>query len=714
VTDLPPTLAANPRLSDWVGFAADGTVIARSGKVEFGQGVLTALAQIVAEELDVPPGRVRMVATRTGTSPDEGLTSGSLSMQHSGAALRQVCAEVRAACVRAAARAWNTTPGQVQVCDGEITGPEGERTRYWDLPVDQLLDRDATGAVSPKAPSEYRVVGTGLHRLDIPDKVTGRPRFVHDVDLPGLVYGRVVRPSSRAFALSDVDTSAAHALPGVLSIVRDGGFLGVVAEREEIAQKAAERLRAGARWRERDALPDAASLPEFLTSQPSETTVLAEAGDPGGGRVTRTVSATYHRPYLAHASMAPSCAVALSAGGEVRVWSNTQGPYLLRRALASALGLDEDRVTVCHVEGAGAYGHNGADDVALDAALLARAVPGRPVKVMWSRQDEMAWAPFGPAAVVRLSADLDAAGEVLCWRHEIWGNGHVGRPGRGDGSPLLAATHRSEPATLIPSSDPPEPSGGASRNAVPPYRFPAHRVVNHRMLTMPLRTSSLRSLGAFVNVFAAESFMDDLARLAGVDPVAYRLRHLDDPRAREVIEAAAERAGWGGGALAGSVGRGIGFARYKNAAAYCAVVAEVEAIHEVRVRRLTIAVDAGLVINPDGLANQIEGGAIQATSWTLKEQVRFDRRGILSDTWETYPILRFSEVPPVEVRLLDRPHEPPLGAGEAAQGPTAAAIANALRDALGVRVHRLPLTAENIIAAMDQATDPPIDAAPSR
>jgi nicotinate dehydrogenase subunit B len=703
VTDLPPTLAANPRLSDWVAFDADGTVTVRSGKVEIGQGVLTALAQIVAEELDVRPRRVRMVATHTGTSPNEGLTSGSMSVQHSGAALRQVCAEVRAICVRAAASAWNTPPEVVRVHDGEITGPGGVRTRYWELPTDELLAREASGTVPPKPPSEYRIVGTSMQRLDIPDKVTGRPRFVHDVELPGLVYGRVVRPPSRAAELSDVDTSAARALPGVLAIVRDGSFLGVVAEREEIAQKAAERLRADACWQERDSLPDAASLPEFLTSQRAETTVLADTGDPGRGGVTRTVSATYHRPYLAHASMAPSCAVALITGDEVGVWSNTQGPYLLRRALASALGLDEDRVTVRHVEGAGAYGHNGADDVALDAALLARAVPGRPVKVMWSRRDELGWAPFGPAAVVRLSADLDAAGEVLSWRHEIWGNGHVGRPGRGDGTPLLAATHRADAAAPTPSLDPPQPSGGASRNAIPPYTFPAYRVVNHRLLAMPLRTSALRSLGAFLNVFASESFVDELAQLAGVDPVAYRLRHLDDPRAREVIEAAAERAGWGHGPLADSVGRGIGFARYKNAAAYCAVVAELEATHEVRVRRLTIAVDAGLVINPDGLANQIEGGAIQATSWALKEQVRFDRRGILSDTWETYPILRFSEVPSVEVQLLDRPHEPSLGAGEAAQGPTAAAVTNALCDALGVRVRRLPLTAENILAAMDVA-----------
>jgi CO/xanthine dehydrogenase Mo-binding subunit len=321
---------------------------------------------------------------------------------------------------------------------------------------------------------------------------------------------------------------------------------------------------------------------------------------------------------------------------------------------------------------------------------------------MWSRQDELGWAPFGPAAVVRVAADLDAAGDVLAWRHEIWGNGHVGRPGMGAAGQLLAATHRAEPAAAAPSVDPPAASGGgAGRNAVPPYAFPALRVVNHRLLTMPLRTSALRSLGAFANVFAAESFVDEIVRAVGADPVEYRLRHLDDPRARAVVEAVARRAGWADRRRSEAVGHGIAFARYKNSAAYCAVVAEVAAEHEVRVRRLTLAVDAGLAVNPDGLANQIEGGAVQATSWTVKEQVRFDRRRVVSDTWETYPILRFSEVPAVDVEIVDRRDEPSLGVGEAAAGPTAAAIANALCDAIGVRVRRLPLSAENVVAAME-------------
>ena len=309
--------------------------------------------------------------------------------------------------------------------------------------------------------------------------------------------------------------------------------------------------------------------------------------------------------------------------------------------------------------------------------------------------------------MVRIAADVDARGDVLSWQHEIWGNGHVSRPGFGRAPGLLAASHRDGGEPIEPAAEPPlERGGGAGRNAVPGYAFPAWRAANHRLSVMPLRTSSLRALGGFVNVFAIESFMDELAAAAGRDPVEYRLAQLADPRGRAVIEAAVRRSGWAGWSASGSsgssrsAGHGIGYARYKNSSAYCAVVAEVEAVTEVRVRRLTIAVNAGLVINPDGAENQIEGGAIQATSWTLKERVRFDRRTVTSDTWDSYPILRFSEVPAVEVVLMPAHGNPPLGVGETAQGPTAAAIGNALYDALGVRVRTLPLTGEQIVAAM--------------
>ena len=714
-TALPPSLAANPRLGDWLRVLPGGVVEVRSGKVELGQGVLTALAQVAAEELDVDVARVRMVAAVTGISPDEGYTSGSMSIQYSGAALRVACAEARAIYLGVAAGRWNVPADALTVRDGSIAAPDGRTTSYWELADDELLDRSATGLAEPKATSDYRIVGTSVPRVDLPDKLAPRPRFVHDLALDGMLYGRVVRPPSRGATLLDVGTEPAMALPGVVTVVRDGSFLGVIAEREEVALRAADLLRTEAKWQEQPTLPDEDNLPAFLTSAPAQTSVLAESAPPASaprGPAARSHEATYHRPYLAHAAMGPSSATALASaapdghgtnwgGVRLEVWTHSQGVYLLRRALARALQLTEEQVRVRHVAGSGCYGHNGADDVAMDAALLALAVPGRPVQVVWSRSDELGWAPYGPAAVVRIAADVDARGDVLSWQHEIWGNGHVTRPGVARPIGLLAASHRAGGEQIEAAADPPlERGGGAGRNAVPGYAFPAYRAVNHRLSVMPLRTSSLRSLGGFLNVFAIESFMDELARAAGRDPVEYRLAQLADPRGRAVIEAVVRRSGWADWSASGSAGHGLGYARYKNTSAYCAVVAEVEAVTEVRVRRLTIAVDAGLVINPDGAENQVEGGAIQATSWTLKERVRFNSLTVTSDTWDSYPILRFSEVPVVEVEFLPGHGNPSLGVGETAQGPTAAAIGNALYDALGVRVRTLPLTEQQILAAI--------------
>ena len=712
---LPPSLAANPRLGDWLRVLPDGVVEVRSGKVELGQGVITALAQVAAEELDLDVARVRMVAAVTGISPDEGYTSGSLSIQYSGAALRVACAEARAIYLGVAARRWNVPAGVLTVRDGTIAAPDGRTTSYWELADDGLLDHPAAGLAEPKAASGYRIVGTSVPRLDLPDKLAPRPRFVHDLALDGMLYGRVVRPASRGATLLDVGAEPAMALPGVMTVVRDGSFLGVIAEREEVALRAADLLRADAKWQEQPTLPDEDDLPAFLVSAPAQTSVLAESGPAASAPPDRPCART--RPPITGLTWRtrrwdrparrrwPAAEMGQNWDGvRLEVWTHSQGVYLLRRELARALRLTEEQVRVRHVEGAGCYGHNGADDVAMDAALLALAVPGRPVQVVWSRSDELGWEPYGPAAVVRIAADVDARGDVLAWQHEIWGNGHVTRPGFASSNRLLAASHRDGGEPIEPAADPPlERGGGAGRNAVPGYAFPSYRVVNHRLSVMPLRTSSLRALGGFANVFAIESFMDELAQAAGRDPVEYRLAQLADPRGRAVIEAVVRRSGWADWSASESsrsAGHGIGYARYKNSSAYCAVVAEVEAVTEVRVRRLTIAVNAGLVINPDGAENQVEGGAIQATSWTLKERVRFNSLTVTSDTWDSYPILRFSEVPVVEVEFLPGHGNPSLGVGETAQGPTAAAIGNALADALGVRVRTLPLTEQQILAAM--------------
>jgi CO/xanthine dehydrogenase Mo-binding subunit len=721
---LPRALAANPRLSHWVSVAPDGMVTIRVGKVELGQGIVTALAQIAADELDVDLARIRMVPANTAEGPDEGLTAGSMSVADSGAAVRQVCAEVRALLVAEAVAALSLDPITVAVRDGvidgfaafAICGVDGDSRRsstYGELAARVDLDRDATGAVQPKTAGELRVVGTSVPRLDLPDKIAGRPRFIHDLTLPGQLYGRVVRPPAPRATLVDVDTAAA-AGPDVVSVVRDGDFLGIVATDEQAAEQAAAALSGAAHWHDGPPLPDEDDLPRYLRDGPTELVVVDESGTPDGAAepVVRRLRASYGRPFLAHASMAPSCGVARWDDDAVNVWSHSQGVHALRRAIAAALGLDTDQVTVRHVDGAGAYGHNGADDAAFDAVLLARSVPGRPVHVRWSRQDELTWAPFGPAMAVDVEAGLDASGRVADWSYDVWSQGHAARPGYAGTPGLLAASHLARPVPADPPhaiDPPPVRGGGATRNATPLYAFPNRRIHGHRLLRTPLRASALRSLGAFMNVFAIESFMDELALAAGQDPLEFRLAHLTDPRAREVLEAAAKLGHWhertaGDGASAGaedSVGHGIGFARYKDRGAYCAVVAEVEAVHEVRIRRLAIAVDVGRVVNPDGVRNQIEGGAVQATSWTLKERVRFDRRQVTSADWESYPILRFSEVPHVDVRLLPRPDEPSVGAGEAAQGPTAAAIGNAVAAALGVRVRDLPLTTERVMSALD-------------
>jgi CO/xanthine dehydrogenase Mo-binding subunit len=696
-----PSLAANPVLASWLAFSPGGTVTIFSGKVEYGQGVWTALAQIAAEELDVALARVAVAPVSTSGSPDEGVTSGSLSIQHSGAALRQACAQARALLLAAAAAKLGTAASALTVDDGQILAA-GQPTglSYWSLASPGVLDREAGAPVPVKPPGRWSVAGRSAARLDLPDKVTGRPRFLHDLVLPGMRYGRVVRPPA---VVAELLSTGDPTLPSGVRAVRDGSFLGVVAPTDAAALRAARLVARAARWRVTESLPDADDLKGFLLSAPAEDATVESRRDEAAAATATTVrTAEYTRPFLAHASMAPSCAIARWDGGAVTVWSHSQGVFALRDAIAGGLGLDPARVTVHHAEGAGAYGHNGADDAALDAVLLARAVPGRPVRVLWSREDEMAWAPLGSAMLARVSAGLDARGRIVTWRQDVWSNGFIGRPGRGGEPRLLALAHLAGGRPVPPAPDgPPTGAMGSTRNAVPGYDIPDLEVVRHRLLTMPIRTSSLRSLGAFLNVFAIESFLDELAECAGADPVEFRLAHLTDPRAAGVIEAAAALAGWAGRARAEGTGYGLGYARYKGLAGYCAAVAEVEAESDVRVRRLWLAVDVGTVINPDGVINQVEGGAVQSASWATRERVTFDRARITSVSWDTYPVLRFTEVPEVTVRIVGAPGQPETGAGEIAQGPVAAAIGNALADATGVRVRDLPLTRAQVIRAIE-------------
>jgi CO/xanthine dehydrogenase Mo-binding subunit len=668
-------------MSQRIRFERDRTVWIASGKVELGQGINTALAQIAAEELDVAMERIRIVPPSTAHSPDEGYTSGSMSIQEGGKGMRAACVEARARLLAHAAELLGAPIAELTVEDGTIRAKNGGSVTYWECAAEATEAPPAGAGVKPSGPT--RVVGKSAPRLDLPAKVVGQPAYVHDMKLAGMLHARVVRPSRPFKVLKKLGETRRRDV----TVSRDGSFVGVLAEREEAAIAAAKELREKSLWEE-------APVPEefhaWLRRNVTERVIVKEAGSEARGE--RTLKASYTKPFIAHASIGPSCAVARMKDGRLEVWTHSQGIFGLRHELSVVLQMKMEDIVVTHAEGAGCYGHNGADDAALDAALLARAANGRPVRLQWAREDEFAWEPYGPAMCFELEASLDAAGSIVSWMHEFWSNGHTNRPGRSTKPALVAAAHLARPFERTPAIDPALPAGGSERNAIPLYDFPGLQVVKNYVRETPRRASSLRSLGAYGNVFAIESFMDELAAAAGADPLEFRLRHLKDPRARAVLEKI--RAQWNAWTPGEARGHGIGFARYKNLGAYCAVLAEVEAGEVLRVRRLVLAADVGLQINPDGVANQLEGGAIQATSWTLKEEGR-----VGATSWEDYPILKFSEVPKVEVLLLDNDF-PSLGAGEAAQGPTAAAIANALHDALGVRVRDLPLTPERIVKAM--------------
>jgi nicotinate dehydrogenase subunit B len=712
---LPGSLNGNRMLDGWLRINPNGTVTMFTGKVELGQGILTALTQIVADELDVAIKRLQVISGDTALAPNEGTTAGSLSVQDSGTALRYACAEARGLLLQAASTKLGVAAGDLRISDGSISAASGARTSYWEVAGDVPLKREATAQTALKPSKEHRVIGQSVPRRDIPAKVTGGEAYVQDMRLPGMLFGRVVMPSAPRAKLLSVNEAAARAMPGVVAVVRDGNFLAVAAAREEQAIAAAQALKTSARWDAPGDLPAAgAAIFAHMKKQRSIDTVVSEKTNPAATAPAKTLRAEYTKPYQAHASIGPSCAVAQWTGDKLQVWSHTQSVFPQRADLAKALGTPAANITVSHREGAGCYGHNAADDVALDAALLARAVPGKPVKLQWMREDEFAWEPLGSAMVINLRAALDAQGRVQDWTHELWSYTHNTRPGDADGVNLLSARHLQNPLPIGPARNIPQPSGSSDRNAVPLYVFAQQKITNHLLQDMPIRTSALRTLGAYANVFAAESFMDEMAALAGTDPVEFRLKHLQDARARAVIERTASMASWKPNPTGSQPkttdavlkGRGIGFSKYKNLAVYCAVIVDVAVDTRsgiVTVERAWSANDAGLVINPDGMRNQIEGGIVQSASWTLYESVAHNAQQTLTRNWADYPILRFPQVPALQVEIINRPDERPLGVGEGSQGPTVAAIANAFANATGRRLRDLPLTPERVKQALAQA-----------
>ena len=704
-----PSLAASPRVEDWIAVRPSGVVEVRSGKVEIGQRITTAVALVAARELGVPFDRIVMAPPRTGVSPDEGYTSGSNSMEQSGRAVRLAAATARRELIARAAKRLGVDPATLEIRDGLVRSRETNRTlRFGELVEDAPLALP----VDPDAPPLSAERGDAarparVEPLALRTHVTGASRFVHDFRPADMLHARVVRPPHYHAVLAELPVETGTRLEGA-TLVRDGSFLAVAAPDEHLAIRAAARVAAAARWDAPHGLDERPIAEQLLGNRRESRPVRGcrpreepvPEPPPDGLRTHRAV---YERPYQMHASLAPSAALAHLDAGVLTVWTHSQGLYPLRAAIAETLGLDPASVQVVHAPGAGCYGHNGSDDAALEAAIVARAFPGRAVLLKWSREDEHAWEPYGPAMRIEMRAHLDDGGNVRHWSHETYSDTHVvrWRPGA-PGSPAgryLAPRYRTDPVSAPAPAPNLTVNGGIHRNATPPYAFPETRIVKHLVHDLPLRVSALRTLGAYANVFAAESFMDELAQRAGEDPLEWRRRHLEDARTRAVLDAAAERFGWTARPAhrrrdGAGIGQGIAVARYKNAKSWCAVAVEAEVGDDAGVvlRRAVVAVDAGEIVDPDGLAAQLEGGFVQAASWTLLEAVTWDRDGITSRDWDSYPILRFDAIPEIETVLVDRPGEPFLGAGEAACGPAGAAIANAVFDASGVRARRLPLT----------------------
>lgn len=697
--DLPGNLSKFPALDSWIRIDAEGRATVFTGKAELGQGIRTALVQLAADELDMPLDRVTLITADTARTPNEGVTAGSHSMQDSGTAIANAAANVRHLLAEQAAARWGVPVTALFTRRGEVLDGKGRALGYGELAGAVSLHVPACADMPRKRHSGRHLIGHNVPRVDIPGKLTGAPAYVHDVVMPGMLHARVVRgPHSGTRLLAD--PAALARLAGVEKVVRRGRFVAIVGAKEWPLVEAL-RLAGQSRWEPTGRMPpgDVTRILKGLPERPS--TILDRHADPTLVPVRR-LAARYTRPWLMHGSIGPSCAVALFRDGSLTVWTHSQGVEPLRAALAELTDLPKDRVRCIHAEGAGCYGHNGADDVAGDAALAAMGVPGRPVRLLWSREQEHGWEPLGPAQVVELSGGVDAAGRIAAWEHQVWSNAHTTRPSQaGD---LLAGLEVDPPFRPSPVKQIPQPEGGGDRNAIPLYALPNARVVHHFLPDMPLRVSALRSLGAHMNVFAIESFVDELAWAARRDPVVVRLAYLNDLRARAVIERAAERFGWRTYCRRPRRGAGFAFARYKNLGAYCAIAMDVEVEPETGglvVHRAVAAVDSGEAVSPDGIRNQIEGGIIQSLSWSSVEAVPYGAAGRSAYDWSTYPILRFDGVPrSMAVEVLDRPGQPFLGTGEAAQGPAAAALANAVHAATGARLRSMPLHSRRPVAIL--------------
>ena len=697
----------------------DGLVYAFNGHVDLGTGIRTSLAQIVAEELDLEVEQVCMVLGDTERAPNQGATIASATLQISAIPLRNAAAEARRFLLERAAGRWSVSVEALRVERGIVKAADGRALSYGELVAGEHDELRISGSAPLKPAEDYRLVGKGTARVDIPAKATGELIYVHDMRVPDMLHGRVVRPPYAGFdsgdfvgnSLLEVDESSIAHIPGIVAVVVIRDFVGVVALREEQAAKAARELRV--RWKDwTQKLPDLSDVEQAIRDNPRIKRTVLDQGyvDAALAGASQRMPRTYLWPYQMHASIGPSCGLADYHEEGIRVWSGSQNPHLLRADLAWLLEYPEERIEIIRMEASGCYGRNCADDVCADALLLSRAV-GKPVRVQLTRDQEHAWEPKGTAQLMDIDGGLNADGSVAAYDFE------TSYPSNGAPTLALLLTGRVEPvAAMFEMGD---------RTSIPPYAYEHMRVSINDMSPI-VRASWMRGVSALPNTFAHESYIDELAFAAGVDPVEYRLRYLPDQRAVDLVKSTAERAGWTPRTAPIQTpnedhllrGRGFAYARYIHSkfpgfgAAWAAWVADVAVDRQtgdVSVTRVVIGHDSGMMINPDGVRHQIHGNVIQSTSRVLKERVTFEESTVTSKEWGGYPILTFPEVPQIDVLMMPRQSEPPMGAGESASVPSAAAIANAIFDATGIRFRELPITPERVLQALNAGTagDPP-------
>jgi nicotinate dehydrogenase subunit B len=709
---LAPGKTLDPNTVDaFLSINRDGTITVFTGKVDLGTGNMTALAQVVAEEMYVPMEAVTMVQGDTALTVDQGATNASMSIQGAGVQLRQAAATAREALRRLAMSKFGTQAPRIVFADGKaaVAGTPRQSLSYAALLHDEHLELALDPHAPLKDPREYRLVGKPLKREDIPPKVTGEFVYMQDMRMPDMVHARVIRPDAYGAQLVSIDDTAARAVPGFVQTVRKGNFVAVLARTEWAAIKAARALKVS--WSAWSGLPEQSRIYEAVRElKVADRATIAKSGDvehafAAGGKV---VKSSYHWPLQTHGSIGPSCSIARFTDGKLTLWSPTQAPHTTRDQVAALLGVAKENVRLIYVEGAGCYGRNGHEDATADAAVIAHET-GRTVRVQWMRQDEHGWDPKGPPVVSDVSAVLAQDGTIAAWRYETWVPQRISPSAD---VPLLAG-ELTRQSTMV---DEPNNPGGMEMNAAPSYVFPNVEVIVNRTATTPLRPAWLRGPGRLQHTTANESFMDELSVAAGMDPVEFRLKHLRDERGIEVLKTAAQRAGWKPGPLhahaagkSGPVvtGRGVAYVYYQPNHTYVAAVAEVDVNREtgvVYVRRFTIAHDCGLVVNSDGVRNQIEGQVVQTISRTLHEEVSFSRAAVTSVDWASYRLLYFPEIPQsIDIILIDRPDHPPLGAGEPSCAVVPSAIASGIYDALGIRLRTVPFTPDKVKAALQQA-----------